>query len=206
MTLSPRPPTLHQLLRTISLYSRWSSSGSDRGIAHFLTATRNTIEGVGEKEQTNKRKICLGLTQVQKGSYVTLWICRLTLAWISSENSTTLMECRLISPHCGWTLSQSTGISAVRCRLPLSVVPRQLPNSQSLCLTLWLTSPSYFRSPRVRGSKPFVWFRAKTDKGIVCLADHLHSVTIRRICFRYLLMFIDITFSVTVYVLLIPLL
>ena len=28
-------------------------------------------------------------------------------------------------------------------------------------------------------SKPFVWFRAKTDKGIVCLADHLHSVTQR---------------------------
>ena len=23
-----------------------------------------------------------------------------------------------------------------------------------------------------------VWFRAKTDKGIVCLADHLHSVTV----------------------------
>ena len=23
----------------------------------------------------------------------------------------------------------------------------------------------------------FVWFRTKTDKGVVCLADHLHSVT-----------------------------
>ena len=45
----PLGPTLHQLLRTISLYGRWSTSGSDRDIAHFFTATRNTIERVGEK-------------------------------------------------------------------------------------------------------------------------------------------------------------
>ena len=38
----------------------------------------------------------LGLTQVQKGIYVTLCMCRLTLAWISSENSTTLLECQAL--------------------------------------------------------------------------------------------------------------
>ena len=27
--------------------------GSDRGITHFFTATRNTTEGEGEEEQTN---------------------------------------------------------------------------------------------------------------------------------------------------------
>ena len=46
----------HQLLRTISLLVRWSTSGPDRGIEHFFTATRNTIKGVGGKrtnEQTN---------------------------------------------------------------------------------------------------------------------------------------------------------
>ena len=77
-------PHVTSLLRTISLYGRWSTSGSDRGIAHFFTATRNTIEGAGEKkrEQTNKM---LGLTQLQKGSYVTLCICRLTLAWILAK-------------------------------------------------------------------------------------------------------------------------
>ena len=29
----------------------------------------------------------------------------------------------------------------------------------------------------ISSPKPFVWFRAKTDKGTVCLADHLLSVT-----------------------------
>ena len=46
-----------------------------------------------------------------------------------------------------------------------------------LCPTHSLAFPSYFQSYRDLESKPFVWFRAKTDKGIVCLADHLHSVT-----------------------------
>ena len=53
------PPT-HHLLQTVSLYGRWSTSTSDRGMAHFFIATRNTIKGAGEKEQTNKRTICLG--------------------------------------------------------------------------------------------------------------------------------------------------
>ena len=39
--------------------------GSDRGITHFFTATRNTTEGVGEKEQTNNMD--LGQLQVQEG-------------------------------------------------------------------------------------------------------------------------------------------
>ena len=52
--VTPSAPTLHQPLRTISLPSRRSTSGPDRGIAHFLTATRNTIEGVGEK-RTNEQ-------------------------------------------------------------------------------------------------------------------------------------------------------
>ena len=48
-----------------------------------------------------------------------------------------------------------------------------VPSSNSL-----LAFPSYFRSCRDLESKPFVWFRTKTDKGIVCLADPLHSVTL----------------------------
>ena len=65
-----------------------------------------------------------------------------------------------------------THLSAVPCRLLLSVVPRQAPFPNSL-----LASPYHFRSREIFSPKPFVWFRAKTDKGIVCLAGHLHSVT-----------------------------
>ena len=41
------------------------------GIENFFIATRNTIKGVGEKEQTNNM---LGLIQAQKRGYVTLCI------------------------------------------------------------------------------------------------------------------------------------
>ena len=79
---SPSAHTLYQLLRTISLlYGRWSTSGSDRGNAHFFTATWNTIEGTGEKKKKEQTNNMLGLTQVQKESYVTLCMCRLTLVW-----------------------------------------------------------------------------------------------------------------------------
>ena len=37
-----------------------SSSVSDKGITHFFKATRNTTEGVGEKEPTNN----MGLGQL----------------------------------------------------------------------------------------------------------------------------------------------
>ena len=49
---------------TISLLGRWSTSGSNWGIAYFFMATRNTIKRVGEKEQTNNM---LGLTQSARG-------------------------------------------------------------------------------------------------------------------------------------------
>ena len=86
-----------------------------------------------KKEQTNNM---LGLTQVQKGCYVTLCMSRLTQAWITSENSTTLLECRLIFPHCGWTLSHSDWSLCCPVSTGLSVVRRQLipraPLSNSL--------------------------------------------------------------------------
>ena len=145
-------PQLHQPLLTIPLlYGRWSTCGSDKGNAHFFTATSNTIEGTGEKkEQTNKH---LGL----KESYVTLCMCRLTLWTLAklpqsywNADSSWLDLLSLV-----WTLSHadSSLCSGVQCRLLLSVVPRQLPTSQSLCLTLWLAFPPHFRSRRDRGSK-----------------------------------------------------
>ena len=96
---TPSAPSTYQLLQTISLLGRWSSSGSDRGIAHFFIATRNTIERVGEKEQTNEtNNTSFGVnSKCKTRSYVTLCIpvsiYRLTLARISNEDSTTHEEC-----------------------------------------------------------------------------------------------------------------
>ena len=98
----------------------------------------------------------------------------------SSENSTTLLG---MPTHLVRSSFTDTGpyscrlVSLLRCRLVTRVTLRQLPKSQ-----------------------PFVWFRAKTDKGIVCLADHLHSVTMITIysskqkirCF-YMLLYAGVT-------------
>ena len=115
-------------------------------------------------------------------SYVILCIpvsiYRLTLAWIPSENSTTLLVCRLILtrfPSLLWTSSHPTALSA-----PVSTGPVCCPSPTAflelLCPTPCLAFPSYFRSPEISSPKPFVWFRAKTDKGIVWLVDHLHML------------------------------
>ena len=79
--------TLYQLLRTISLlYGRWSTSGSDRGNAHFFTATSNTIEGTGEK-RTNEQTPGVNSSAERELCNTTfpVYICRLTLAWILAK-------------------------------------------------------------------------------------------------------------------------
>ena len=81
--------------------------------------------------------------------------------------SATVSGVNRISPSPSPTLSAPFS-SGVRCRLPLSVVPRQLSSRVPLPLPAML---------RFQVQKPFVWFRAKTDRGIVCLAGHLYSVT-----------------------------
>ena len=142
------------------------------GVSHISLRLQEiqSREREEKKEQTNNM---LGLTQVQKRSYVILCMCRLTLAWVTSENSTTLLECRLIFSHCGWTLSHADW--SLCC--PMSTGHSHHPSPTAFLAPFsnsLLASPYHFRSR----PKPFVWFCAKTDKGIVCLADHLHSVTI----------------------------
>ena len=68
-----------------------------------------------------------------------------------------------------WSLSSGVDWSLRR--------PSPTPPSSSFVQLSDPRSLTHFRSPEISSPKPFVWFRAKTDKGIVCLADHLHSVT-----------------------------
>ena len=108
-----------------------------------------------------------------------VYICRLTLAWISSETSTKLLECRLDLLSLVWTLSHADSplCSGVQCRLPCPSSVNCPLLSPFVSLSDWRTFTSSGHV-EIAGPKPFVWFRAKTDKGIVCLADHLHSVTV----------------------------
>ena len=116
-----------------------------------------------KKEQTNNM---LGLTQVQKESYVTLCMCRLTLVWILAKLLRSYWNADsswLVLPLL-WISSHPTGLSAP-VSTGLSVVRRQLLPRAPFSLTGVPSLP-----PVTRDSSPkhFVWFRAKTD---------LHSVT-----------------------------
>ena len=69
-----------------------------------------------------------------------------------------------------------------RPHLSVSVANSQpAPFSNQLSSRVPLPLPA---TPRFQVQKPFVWFRAKTDKGIVCLAGHLYSVTLGSIAGR----------------------
>ena len=76
-----------------------------------------------------------------------------------------------------WTLSHAD------CSLLLSGVDSPLASPFANCLPLGsffqlLLAFPYPLPVTLRSrAQAFVWLRAKTDKGIVCLADHLHSVT-----------------------------
>ena len=120
-----------------------SSSGFRRGISHFCMATRNTTEGVGEKEQRTNEQYELGSTQsVRRAS---LWHCipcasvdyrwRVVLRnfykllgmpihlWPSSSLLTVVdsgLRTHLVClPHCPWTLSHPNGLFCC----PLSTAP-----------------------------------------------------------------------------------
>ena len=83
------------------------------------------------------------------------------------------------SSHWSWTLSHadwSLLLSIVDCQRPLWLSLHQLllwilSSNSSLAFPCLLPVASRSRA------QAFVWFCAKTDKGIVCLADHPHSVT-----------------------------
>ena len=116
-------------------------------------------------------------------------ICRLTLAWISSEIFTKLLGMpthldrssltALDSLSSDWSLLLF-GVDWLLAS-PFANCLLSVPLSKSLALPYPLPVASRSRA------QAFVWFRAKTDKGIVCLADHLHSVTVIKLLFSSLM-------------------
>ena len=82
----------------------------------------------------------------------------------------------LVFPHCsGPHLIRL--FSLLRCRLPSRVTLRQPPSLSSFVQLSDRRSLPTSGHAEISSQKPFVWFRTKTDKGIICLADHLHSVS-----------------------------
>ena len=68
--------------------------------------------------------------------------------------------------------------SADRCRPLLCVSLRQLPSLSSFFQLFWLAFPYPLPVASRSRAQAFVWFCAKTNKKIVCLAHPLHCVTV----------------------------
>ena len=152
VTIQPSPPhPLHPLSRTFSLlYGRWSTSGP-RGVTHISCHYKNTIEGREKIEgQMNKHEQCLGLTQSRRRVCNTTCICGLTLAWVTSENSTKQLECRHLLTRSSsldpiFSAGLTAPVSSVNCHclwFHANCLPAPLSHQLSFA------SPYHFRIPR----------------------------------------------------------
>ena len=150
-----------------------------RGVTRISCHCKNTIEGTGENKTNEQTRTMLGVNSIAKRGvmqhYISESIYGRTLAWITSENSTKQLECRHLDSI--FFAGPYLPCYCVRSQPHLSLSRRQLFFSsllQPLSSRVPLPLPA---TPRFQVQKPFVWFRAKTDKGIVCWVGHLYSVT-----------------------------
>ena len=176
------------------------------GVTHISLPTQEYDRGNGENRRTNEQtRTSLGLTK-SRGRYCnTICMCGLSLAWVTSKNSTMLLESdsswlTLAGPY-PMLPRLSAPVSGVDCpsvdpRQPLcSPLSVQLPTA--LCWVASSTALSALQPPtglcsvasstlirvplplpdtaRFHVQESFVWFRAKTDSS--ALATYPHSAT-----------------------------
>ena len=111
------------------------------------------------------------MTQEQKGSmqhYISDNIYGLTLAWITSENSTKQLECRhLLTRSSSLDPIFSATISPLRCPVSIAPVRGSTPTAcQLLCPTNSLLASCYLSRPRrdFKSKNPLSGFTPKQTK------------------------------------------
>ena len=124
----PLTPPHYLCLLTIPRLSRqWSTSGW--GVTHISLPTQEYDRGRQEKtKQTNKHEQSLGLTK-GRGRYCnTICMCGLSLAWVTSENSTMLLE-----SDSSWLTLAGPYPMLPRLSAPVSGVDRPCPFFHANC-------------------------------------------------------------------------
>ena len=168
------------------------------GVTHISCHHTRIRSGNGENRTNEQTRTKLGVNQEQKKVCNTTCMCRLSLAWVTSENSTSNSNADILRLNLlRWTLSCLPLVSGVQCWLPPSVVPRQLsaarlsavqrqlPSSGSR-RQLSFASPSHFRIRRdFRSKNPLSGFAPKQTNESSALAAHPHSATRVCICRKY---------------------
>ena len=171
------------------------------GITHISCHhTRIRSRETGENKTDEQTRTSLGLPRAEKRYCNTICMCRLSLAWVTSENSTMLLESDILRLFfTGPYLVSSPLCSRVWCWLPLhSSTPTSLLllasllSSHQLCLLvschqllspgsrrqLSFASPYHFRVRRDFMSKnPLSGFAPKQTIESSALAAYPHSAT-----------------------------
>ena len=128
--------------------------------------------------------------------FISVSIYGLTLAWITSENSTKQLECRhLLTRSSSLAPIFSATVSGVDRICPWfhanSSADSPLCCPVANCLSAPFATQLWFRVPlplpdtaRFQVQKSFVWFRAETDKGIVCSGHPYSATRVRLNCLK----------------------
>ena len=156
------------------------------GVSHISLWPQEIQSREWEKRTKNKRTIWAWVNSSARrlscDTLHSICICRQTLAWISSEISTKLLgmpiHLDLSSVTAGGLYLMPIGL--FYCPVSTANYPSSSPVAN--CFP-WVPSSNFwlvFPLPIMSKSRAqaFFWFSAKTDKGIVCLADLPHSVTV----------------------------
>ena len=92
------------------------------GNAHFFTYTRIRSRETGENKTDEQTRTKLGVNQEQRKVCNTTCMCRLSLAWVTSENSTMLLE-----SDSSWLTLAGPYPMLPRLSAPMSGVDRPCP-------------------------------------------------------------------------------
>ena len=187
VTLRPHPHTHSSSSRT---FSSWPAGDQlvAEGVTHIsLPLHKNTIGGTGENKTDEQTRTKLGVNQEQKEVLQHfISVCGLALAWVTSENSTSTGM-----PTSFDSIFFAVAGPSLLCyclRSPVLTAPVR-GSTPTLCCPVATSlvrvpSSTLFRVPlplpdtaRFQVQKSFVWFRAETDKGIVC-SGHPFSATV----------------------------
>ena len=135
-----------------------------RGVTHISCHYKDPIGGTGENKTNEQTRTMLGVNSEQKESmqhYISVSIYGLTLAWITSENSTKQLECRHLD-----SIFFAGPYLLLLCPESTAPVRGSTPTLQLLCPTNSLLASRYLFRPRrdFKSKNPLSGFTPKQTK------------------------------------------
>ena len=168
--ISPPPPNTSSSSKSF-LFTAGDQLVVPIGASHISSSLQEIQSREWKQKRTNEQYAWVNSSAEGELCNIAfpLCICRLTLAWISSEIFTKLLgmpthlDCSSLTDS--WTLSHADWSLCCPVSTGHSRHPSPTPSSQSLCLTLWLAFPSYFGHVEISSPNPLSGFAPIQTKG-----------------------------------------